>query len=526
MVADGQRLAAAMGFGTYSVVELQPRDDASSVRHRLGWLGGGRVALVLPRDMRFLSCALDFDLLRREAERRQLEVAIVSADPERRRLARGCGFPAFTSFDEARATEVWRSRPPERVKPPPRHWWDGEIKLRPRPVRFRAPWLDWIKQGVRIIIFVLVLLILSGTAYAVVPNAVVALVPAGRNFATIVPVSVDPDVETVDHVTRVIPARRVGVEVEGYADVETTGTLNVAGGRATGVVLFTNLLAQNYTVPAGTVVRTSSTSYPVRFRTTADVAVPAGGQATVPIEALEEGWGNVEAFQINRVEGVAASAVRVVNPEPTTGAELQETRVVTQVDYDRVRRQLMHQLLDQAYAEMGNFMESTDFLLRQSLRIEAVPKEAYTHFIAEQTDTVELNMRLLVSGLVADVDDAEAVAYADLSHRLPPGYALVDARFELGEVAEEDVGPGWFTFFVTARGYAAAALDTDAVVTVVRGRHLADARQRLLAGFPLAGVPQVTIWPEWLDRLPLLPLRISVQVVPQSLANSQASPAP
>ena len=36
---------------------------------------------------------------------------------------------------------------------------------------------------------------------------------------------------------------------------------------------------------------------------------------------------------------------------------------------------------------------------------------------------------------------------------------LIDARFEYGEAAEEDVGPGLFTFYVTAYGYAAANID-------------------------------------------------------------------
>jgi hypothetical protein len=290
-----------------------------------------------------------------------------------------------------------------------------------------------------------------------------------------------------------------------------------------GEVMFTSLLAQEYVVRAGTIVRTSSTSYPIRFRTTADVAVPAGSQATVAIEALEGGLGNVGMFQINRVEGVAASAVRVINPAPTSGAEAEDVRVVVQDDYERVRQQLTQQLLDQAYVGLSSpsLLEPTEFLLRQSLRIEAVPKKAYTRFITEPADTVGLNMRLLVSGRAVDVDNAEGIAYAALSRSLPPGYALVDAHFEVGEVAEEDIGPGWLTFFVTARGYAAAALDTDAAVALIQGEQLTDALEQLQAEFPLAEAPRVALWPEWperlkwLERVPLLPLRIKVQVAPQ-----------
>ncbi len=506
-----------------SVVELQPQDDFASVRHRFRWLDGGRVAVVIPWDMRFLSQGLDFDLLRREAERHQLEVAIVSADPERRLLARACGFPTFARVEEAQEAARWRGRSPDPVEPPPSHWWEEEVVLRPRPVRAHPRWFDWLKLGVRLAVFLLALLTLASSAYVIVPSGTVTLVPAGREFTTIVPVSVGPDIEMVDHDARVIPARRIGVEIEGYAEVETTGTMSVAVGRATGVVLFTNLLAQDYVVPAGTIVRTSSTSYPIRFRTTADVAVPAGGQVTAPVEALEDRVGNVGAYQINRVEGVAASAVRVINPEPTAGAEPRDARVVVQADYDRVRTQLMRQLLDQAYDAMGDLLEPPEFLLRQSLRIQAVPKESYTRFVSEQADSVGLDMRLLVSGLAVDVDNAESVAYVSLSRGLPPGYVLVDARFALGEVAEEDVGPGQFTFFVTAEGYAAAVLDTDAAVALVRGQPVAEARERLLAELPLAEPPEFSVWPEQLDRLPLLPLRIDVQVLPQGHAMVQGS---
>jgi hypothetical protein len=503
-------------------VEVQAHDDLFSLRHRLSWLSPGRVILVLPWKFDFLRQALDFDLLRREAQRRQMEIAIVSPDPERRELARGCGFPAFASVEVAERTEVWSVTVPDPVEPPKTPWWEEPVDIRPKPVRSMPTWVHWLQLGVRVLAFVAAVMVLAGTAYAVVPSADVTLIPAGQEFSTIVEVAIDPEIEAIDPVQRVIPARRVGLEVAGYLEVETTGVMDVPIGRAQGQVLFTNLLLQDYTVPAGTVVRTSSTSYPLRFRTTADVVVPAAGQATVPIEALDEGVGNVGAFQINVLEGVAASAVRVINPQPTTGAEPQETRVVVQADYDRAREQLIRQLLDQAYAEMGQLLDPTEFLLRQSLRIEAVPKEAFTHFIAERTETVGLDMRLLVSGKAVDVDNAEAVAYDALSDRLPEGYQLVDAWFDLGEVAEEEIGPGQFTFFVTAHGYAAAALDAGKAVALVRGRPIPEAQERLAEEFPLAQDARVRTWPESFNRLPLLPLRISVEVVPQERTSPEA----
>lgn len=504
------------------MIELQPQDDLTSVCYRLASAQEGRIILVVPWDMRFLSRELDFDLLRREVERRNLQVAIVSADPDRRQVAHGRGLPAFASVGEAETARVWRSQPLAPVEPPPRRWWDEAIDFEPRPVRPLASWFKWARAGIRAVAFLLSLALVALTTYTVVPSAEVTLVPSRSEFVVIVPVSVDLEVEEIDLESRLIPARPVGDWFEGYLEVETSGLMDVFVGRATGTVIFTNLLAQDYTVPTGTIVRTSSTSYPIRFRTTADVIVPAGGQAAAPIEALEDRGGNVAAFQINQVEGVAGSAVRVINPESTTGADPREARVVVQADYDRAADLLRHQLLEQAYIVLAeDYLESTEILLHESLFVADVGKQAYDRFIGEQADAIGLDMRLLISGWAVDLDNAETVAYTVLSQHVPYGQELLDVQFAIGELAEEEVGLGAFTLFVTAHGTSNALLNTAEAASLIRGKRVADARESLLAEFPLAAEPRITLWPawperlKWLERMPLIPLRISVRVEPQ-----------
>ncbi len=528
-----------------AVIDLQPGDDLAALRYRLDEVRDGRVVLRLPWDLRFLSRELDFELLRRslearEARRRQLKVAIISPDPERRQLAHGCGFPTFATVEAAAAANRWNVPGSQTLEPPPSYWWEEEPDLHPSSKpwwhRFASVWLDRLKDGVRFAAFLLVIVVLAASAYAVIPTAEITVVPAGETITVSVPVSVDPELKSVvykaDGVGGIIPSRRVGMEVEGHAEVATTEQATVAAGRATGEVLFTSRLAQDYVVPAGTLVRTSSTSYPIRFRTTADVVVPANGQAAAPIKALDERTGNVGAFQINRVEGVAASAVRVMNPEPTTGAEAKEVTVVVQADYDRVREQLTGELLDQAYAKLQGLLEPDEFLPYQSLRVEAVPKKAYSHFIGEQSETVGLNMRLLVSGQAVNAEDARGVARRALLEKLPTGHRLVDAEFDVGEVVEREEGPGWFTFYVTGRGYAAATIGEQEVIAEVCGKRIPDARAQLQRSFPLGQPPQFTIWPTWpewldqLERVPLIPLRVDVHVTPQVPGAREGATAP
>lgn len=511
------------GGGPPAVVDLQPDDDRAALRRRLDAVYGGRVAVRLPWDHPFLSRQLDFDVLRRHAGRNRLEVAIVSPDPERRQLARACGLAVFPTVEAACAAERWNGHDPESVVPPPRHWWESEVDLDRRWDRPEPTWLGHVKRGVRSGIFLLVVAVLASSAYVIGPRAEVTLVPSGTMLSVTVPVWVDPEAEAEQHLGAgrggVIPARRVGLEIEGSSEVETTGTASVAAGRATGEVLFTSLLAQDYVVPAGTIVRTSSTSYPIRFRTTSDVVVPADGQALAGIEALDERTGNVGALQINRVDGIVGSAVRVINPAPTTGAEPTEVAVVTQADYDRVRERLTQELLNDVHHELHRLLEADEFLPRQSLRVESVPKKAYSRFVGEQADTVDLTMRLLVSGQAVDIGAVEDIAYQELLQSTPSGHQLIDADFELGSVSDAEDGPGWFAVSVTGHGYAAAALSAGQVVDAVRGQRLPDARAELLDRFPLAEPPRFALWPEWpgglawLERMPLLAVRINVNVV-------------
>jgi hypothetical protein len=163
------------------------------------------------------------------------------------------------------------------------------------------------------------------------------------------------------------------------------------------------------------------------------------------------------------------------------------------------------------------------------LRVESVPKKAYTHFIGEEAETVGLNMRLLVSGQAVDPGDVRSIAYQALRERLPSGYRLIDADFEIGTVTEDDEAPGWFTVSVTGRGYAASQVDVGAAVELIRGKPVSDARAQLLADFPLAEPPEFTTWPEWpeslswLERVPFLAVRIDVNVVPKASFASSGS---
>ncbi|MBN1487464.1 MAG: hypothetical protein JW981_07470 [Anaerolineae bacterium] len=503
-----------------NIIHITAGDDRYTVRENMRRSDNPNILILLPWETeKGWDELLDYTILMREAQKRGLSVAWVIADPLRQPYARGAGFPLFPTEEAARThiEDNGEFPPPRLPKAPdkPRDaWWAEEPKAPPLPLPKPQPlWLI----GIKVLVFLVVLAALAGTAFISIPSAKITLAPEGLTYSAIMPISVEPELEEVDLQRNLIPSRRIGDEFEGYAEVATTGGSYAFSGYARGEIIFTNLLGQDYRVPEGTIVRTTSTSFPARFATLHDVVIPAFGQATASIEALSEGpIGNVSSYQISQVEGVAGIAVRVTNPYPISGAESEVVATVSEADKERVWELAAQQVLAEAYngLQYSAYLQPGEFLPRQSLVIQAAPREAYTKMTGEQANTIGLTLRLLVTGEAVSASDAQIVAYRRLAAQLPGEYTLTDARFEYGEAAEEDVGSGDFSFYVTAYGYASAEIDTEEVWALIKGERIEDAKETLSNMLPLAREPEITVTPDWFPLIPQLPIRTEIKVVP------------
>lgn len=508
-----------------NVITIAPSDDRYTIREALQQYHQEPVLIVLTWEVyKGWQLPLDYEVLLREAQDRQLQVAFAIEDPEKRTVARKAGCPVFKSLESANAAYSRKGAfPPIKAQerpPRPKFPWYAPTPKKPKPPRLsRQPaWLLLIEG----IVFLFVLLTVAVTLYLAVPSAEITLYPANVTEMRIVPVSVDPDITVVDLQQGVIPATRIGDEFSGYAEVSTTGQGFSFSGRAEGSVLFTNLLGQEYRVPANTMVRTSSSSFPVRFTTTQDVVIPAFGQAETPVIALEDGpRGNVDAYQVNGVEGVVGFAVRVTNPSPISGAESKTVNVVAENDRVRAWDAASKQVQAVAYNGLQELaaLEPGRFLPKQTLVIQSAPRVAYTHVVGEQTNSLGLSLSLLITGYVVDVVDVQAVALKELATQLPENYTLTDARFEYGEAAEEDIGQGVFVFYITAYGYGTARIDPGEISELIVGKPVEDAVDTLQSSLPLARPPEVTVSPEWFTHIPRLPIRINVTMVPGQMAH-------
>jgi hypothetical protein len=500
------------------IIYLEVDDDITTIRNRLEWAQAPRVLLVVPRGCPALHQPLDFRLLRRQADALGIEVALVSKASVVQDLAYEHKFSIFSTTKRGQRAR-WRKMDEDDISRPP---------TRPQPRRPLWPTLEGnpsLRRALRVTrhilasgTFLIVVGILILGAYLVVPSARIVLMPTSEVISVAVPLTASPEVEAVDVGQLLLPARVIEVRVEDRAQIPTTGTKDAPDIPATGTVVFINRSAASVTVPKETAVSTSAGT-PIRFLTLEDVTLPptVGGIARVGVQAAEPGpIGNVEVNLINRVEGPMAVKVRVTNDEPTGGGTVKQVGMVTPADKERLRASLLQQLQQKAYAAMTAELDEGQFVPAESLQVELILVENYDQFVEEVADTLGLEMRVVVSGVVIDEADAAPLVLEVLRSQVRSGFDPLSetCRLQFGQVIGVRQEDRAVQFNMGGTGVMAAHLDVMLIQEAIRGQTPEFALDYLRANVPLRAEPQVTLSPEWLpvQRIPWLPLRINVVV--------------
>jgi hypothetical protein len=501
------------------IIYLDPEDDHVSVRDRLDRVEADRVLLVLPASREPIRNRLDLVLVKRQAGRLGLAVAIVTTNPAIVAEARDLGLPVFPTVEigqNRRWRWPWQPMQKSSSIEPPKPPDPGDLREMHRRSRPRAAWQQWLARLGGLALFAFSLAFLGIAAVYIIPGATVTLHPDTRDLTVTAMVIGDPSIKVSDFAAGLIPARVIRVEVSWRGSAATTGTTDVPDAPATGTVVFINQQATPVTVPSGTVVRTSSGTT-IRFRTTRTVEVPGvrGATAEAPVLALDAGpWGNVDANLINQIEGALAFQLNVRNLTPTQGGGIRQTKSVTQADLDRLRGQVLQQLFQLSKAEIANWMTESEFLAEESLSLFSVLQEDYDRYVGEQADAVEMEMTALIQGYVVDTTEGYGVVYTTLANETPPGYRLLPETItppRRGEVLKVDE-QGRITFLMQGRARVAAEVDLDAVTDTIRGQPIEEASAWILAHVAVQHEPEIDVWPPWLGRLPYLPIRIDARL--------------
>lgn len=509
------------------VIHLLGDEDFHGVRSLLTRVQADRVILDVPRQHPAFRNEVRLKVLARQAYENGFELAIATRDPDIRDRAKAIHLAVFRSVEAAQKAHRW-SRPTFETPanghetPLSTEWLTGHRALEARREQIGAP-ANWADRFVLIGLVLGLLIVLAAGALLLVPSAQITLVPEQSLLTIPFEATADTDAEGPVRSQMVVPAERFSIIVEGTGQMATTGRRDVPDAKARGEVTLVNLLPQDVTVPRGTIVRTSA-AVPVRFQTLEDVVVPANGQITVPIEALNPGLtGNVGALLINQVEGPLASALRVFNTNPTSGGTVKQVATVTVADKDQLREQVVQRLTQEGTAEIAKQVPEGYLLIPNTLTFDAVT-ESFDHLVDEQADTLTLLYRLRVEGLIVRQEDVEFLARPVLRENVPADRELLAEGFAVRIVDGERLSSDQARFTAEVEGFTAARIDGNMVRDLVRGLPVEEAEVVLKNRLPLAADPGIEISPAGWGRMPYLPLRIYVRVAalpPQQQGASQ-----
>jgi hypothetical protein len=290
---------------------------------------------------------------------------------------------------------------------------------------------------------------------------------------------------------------------------------------ATGVVTFINYSDSDVFVPAGTPV---SANGEVAFLTTQAVTVPDSnffftGVADAPVAAVDKGSaGNVEADAIDRIEdrdvdralrGQGRDDRRVHNQNPTTGGDEIEQVAVRPLDVQRVidtiTADLEQQLEDLRAQTPDRIYPSGD----PPAPAVTVPDDLVGH-VSREPFTFKLTGRLSDDRPYVLRADAEAAARDQLAadpDATPQGTALDPDSITI-DLSDATLDGEVMTVAATVTAAAVPDVNVDALRRELAGK-TADEAEGLLGKI---GPSTVELWPPWVDRVPRLDWRISIDV--------------
>ena len=511
------------------VIELEDHDDVNTIRDRLLTAQSPRVLLVIPWDSPSLRKPVDLQVVQRCGEVNGIDVAIVSSESDLRTAAREIGLPAFRSVDAARRKARWHKTHDDEDEPKP---WTPSKRQRREAERAAVERNQTVAQvtrrhpawiAVKVGIFVLALLVVAFAALAIIPSAQITLVPQSTKITAAINVIADPEAEEADPLTGSVPSTEVQTIVRDSITVPTTGQKSIPESRAKGRVIFVNQFNTPARISQGTVTRTSATGQALRYVLTQDVNIPAGigAQAEGIVEAVEVGAAsNVDANLINEIEGVAALAARVSNPEPLTGGGDKEVRAVDAADRAKAREDIRPQLRAAALKQLQDKLEAGEFVIPESLSGNIL-ELTFDHEVTEQADDLTLVMRVEYNAEKVKSEDVNSLVFGALNAQTPPGYELLPEglAFQRGEAFvisdTQTVSQTVYQFPMQGTGFAAANLDVGTAVSKIAGKPLEEAAAVLQDSLRLKTEPQIAIFPRWFPWLPWLSFRIQTEVNPQ-----------
>lgn len=474
------------------------------------WSKSQRMLLFFPHGYPLDQSPLTMKLIRRYAESIGSQVALVTKSRIMKEIAREQGIPCFSSAPQAEKRN-WKIETPKKAV----HTLKGIEKIAEQKPHSASQShksnQNLLQKGVALL---LLLGLVAGAFTFVIPSARVSLTPMQTTQQIEYQVVADVEQKTID-LAGVLPASVVSAEIEGELAGSSSGRVVVPKSKATGEVVVSNLSSKSVIIPKGTIVSTAGAN-PVEFYLKTEAIVGAGTDTTskVAIEAVNAGAsGNVEFGTIVIIGGLEG-VVAVRNPEPTSGGVEQSFPTPTEADYDKLEANLTAQLLKNCTGLLASQMDEGMIVIEKSLKLGEQVTRKEIPAVGEPSDRATLSIVTTCDALAFSLADEKTLAAGILNQNIDRLSMPFGEEIVLEKVSEirldED---GLFQWTEHATRQLIPLFDMQDLAEAISGKTIAEAKEILILSFTQMKAPEIEIKPQWWERLPFLPGRITLQLI-------------
>ncbi len=461
-------------------------------------------------------------MLQRYSREIGAELGIVCRNSDVKFYAYELGIPVFSTVHKAQTARWRKVRRGRRPFPGRREIdpiLDGEEpalleKLEEMREQTRVQKPAWLTEpSYRLGLFSAGVLAVLAIVSVLLPSAEITLYPATLTQTTAFTMQASPS-DSSENPAGEVNSFDLTVIVEGRADRETSGQIEIPAIPANGSVKFTNLTDQLVNVPIGTVVRTLDPE-PARFATTVAGRLLPGPDQTInlAVEALTRGAvGNRPPNTLRGIEGPLGLQLAVTNPLPTLGGTDTVAPAPTPRDRNQIYDALLTSLQETAAEELAALVGTGDQILAPEPILVQVLEEVYDPPDLQPADRLNLLLRLEFSVPVAPGDEIQSFVTAVLDRNIAAGYrALPDTLVVRPEEDPVILPDGEARWELSASRELVAQLTANQAINLSLGLAPASAEVRIMENMDLADPPRIILSPVWWPRLPILPFRIQIE---------------
>jgi len=492
------------------LLQLNSFDDCFSIIDKMNWSKANRILLIWPDKGTVSLDETDFVLLLRKAESLGSQIAIVCDEKKIIELSKFIGIQVFSSIPEA-YKKPWRRSKKTRKKFNVEVQEQRTIKLKYlSKIKSKKPHIS--NRFIRLIFFILGIISIFGLIAFFIPYAIVEVKPISQMIEIELDFWTNPNVRTVN-VSGAIPFEVVyKIKTDTFQGI-STGTTRIPSNFATGDLRFRNLTDRGLTIPAGTIVRTSSDP-PIRFKTidSANLNGLINSEVLVQAISLEGGIiGNVPPMAINGIEGVIGGNIVVENPDGFKGGSEVKTLSPSEQDYKLAKSALIEKMKSEIIDEIMDDHPEGYLFPEDSLKVSKIIYEKKIPEPNVPGERFQYQLSYEFSIWMIKQEDLNVILDNVMNANLPNGFTRIPDSFS-SEITSQPFfdNNNDLRWKVKAIESIKQIIDTDQLRNLIAGKSLDSATRILNQSEYLDNQSKIIIHPGFLRRLPFIPLRIKV----------------